>query len=117
MCCIHSRDPTPTPPTTPQCHRNAEHEWEQDAHVMGSPQHCHIPHPQHNIGGPIPFQLNIPQGYVPPPPLDNPFQTVQYGNQELHLTQGIAAQLHNLPLLHERQGRGRALRANQLPVG
>ncbi|KAE9403165.1 hypothetical protein BT96DRAFT_990610 [Gymnopus androsaceus JB14] len=88
-------------PNTPQRHRNAERrERERDSRVLGSPENRHVPQ-QHNYGPPIPFQLNIPQGFVPPPhSQDDPFQIVHHNGQELHLSQGIAAQI--IPVYQEK---------------
>ncbi|KAJ3724347.1 hypothetical protein C8R42DRAFT_640387 [Lentinula raphanica] len=68
---------------------------------MDSPQLRRTPQSsQNNPGGPIPFQIEIPQGYVPPVhSQDDPFQIVQHNGHALHLTPGIAAQLQQLPPL------------------
>ena len=53
-----------TPPTPTQHHRTAECEHEWNACILGSPENQHVPQQQYNITGSIPFQLNVPQGYV-----------------------------------------------------
>lgn len=55
----------------------------------------------HHTGPPIPFQLNLPPGNVPPLPTsqNDPFQIVNYNGQSLALTQQTAAALNSLPPL------------------
>ena len=84
---------TPTPPTSPETYRNAERERERDARILHSPENRRVPQHQFNIGDPNP----IPQDHVPPQTQHVPLEVVQYGNNNLHLSQGIAAQLRNLP--------------------
>ncbi|KAJ3738099.1 hypothetical protein EV360DRAFT_26142, partial [Lentinula raphanica] len=87
-----------SPPHTPQRHRDAERQRERGSRTMDSPQLRRTPQSsQNNPGGPIPFQIEIPQGYVPPVHSQNdPFQIVQHNGHALHLTPGIAAQLQQL---------------------
>ena len=94
-----------SPPNTPQCNRNAERACERDSRIMYTPQHRRLPQSSQNIPEPIPFPLNIPQRHAGPSHNfpDDPFQVVYHQGQELHLTQGIAHQVRNLPPLVPRR--------------
>lgn len=99
-----------SPPNTPERHRNAERQQERDNRILGSPENRRMPQFQQN-NAPIPFNLNIPHGYVPPLPAaqDDPFQIVNYNGRPLALTQHTAAAVRALPQLApplRRRGRG-----------
>ena len=47
------------------------------------------------------YSSKVPQGLAPPHSQHDPFQIVQHNGQELQLSQGIAAQLQQLPPMPE----------------
>ncbi|KAJ4470859.1 hypothetical protein J3R30DRAFT_3710822 [Lentinula aciculospora] len=84
-----------------------------DLNAVGSPENRRTPQPSPH-GGPIPFQLNIPQNYVPSQhSQDDLFQVINHNGQEFQLTQGIANQLRNLPPLLPTRGHGCGRTSNQ----
>ncbi|KAE9387871.1 hypothetical protein BT96DRAFT_837088, partial [Gymnopus androsaceus JB14] len=84
FCLILSRDESP--PNTPQRHCNAEWHCERENQILGSSEACHTPQ-AHQNGPPIPFQLNLPHGYIhpglPAPQNEDPFQIVNCNGQEM----------------------------------
>lgn len=81
---------------------------ERENRILGSPEHRRTPQAQHNLP-PIPFQLNIPPGYIAPLPAlqHDPFQVVNHNGQALTLTQHTAMALNSLPPLIPLRQRGR----------
>ena len=83
-----------TPPTSPQSHRNTERERERSTRVLGSPENRRVPQQQQ-------FQ-------------NDHFEIVQYGGNDLDLSQGLAAQLRNLPPLPVNPAWGRSNTVNSM---
>ena len=93
-----------SPSNTAQHNRNAEHAHERESRIMHSPEHRRLPQTPQNMLQPIPFPLSIPQRHTANTGTshnlpDDPFQVIHYKGQQLHLTQGIANQVRNLPPL------------------